>query len=241
MKVKFYFILVLLASVLYAQKQGAKIVSPEPKFDFGNIIEGQRVSHEFVIKNEGDEVLEIRKVNASCGCTAAQPDKDKLAPGESTKIKVQFDSSNRQGKQVKYVYVMTNDKTNPQIRLEFTTFIEERGVSDTKSVNGGRMIVAPSKYDFGTIREGSVVSTNIFLKNIGNEALEIKSINNSCDCISYDLSTKKINPQESAVLKVTLNTIDRKGKFTRTLTISATDSVEPNQVIVLFANIISKD
>lgn len=234
-------ILFLIVSIINGQNQGPKIVAPEPKYDFGNIIEGQRVSHEFVVKNEGDEVLEIRKINASCGCTAAQPEKDKLAPGESTKIKVHFDSSHRQGKQVKYVYIMTNDRTNPQIRLEFTTFIEERGVSDTRSISGGRLIISPAKYDFGTIKEGSIVSTNVFLKNIGNEPVVINSINNSSDCISYELSSKKIGPNENAIMKIELNTKNRSGKFTRTLTISANDSVEPNKVIVLFANIISKD
>lgn len=241
MKGKLLVILFLVVSIINGQNQGPKIVAPEPKYDFGNIIEGQRVSHEFVVKNDGDEVLEIRKINASCGCTAAQPEKDKLAPGESTKIKVHFDSSHRQGKQVKYVYIMTNDKTNPQIRLEFTTFIEERGVSDSKSVSGGRLIITPTKYDFGTIKEGSIVSTNVFLKNIGNEPVVINSINNSCDCISYNLSSKKINANENAIMKIELNTKNRSGKFTRTLTISANDSVEPNKVIVLFANIISKD
>lgn len=241
MKNIFVLVLLILTSVSFAQKMGPKITAPEPKFDFGNILEGQRVSHEFVVQNDGDEVLEIRKINASCGCTAARPDKDRLAPGESTKIKVHFDSSNREGKQVKYVYVMTNDKANPQIRLEFTAFIEERGVSDTKSINSGRLIITPTKYDFGTIKEGSVVSVNIFMKNVGKENVEIKSINNSCDCITYDLSSKIIKPNENAVMKIILDTKNRSGKFTRTVTISATDSVEPNQVLVFFANIISKD
>ncbi|GAB4129719.1 MAG: DUF1573 domain-containing protein [Ignavibacteriales bacterium] len=237
MKNKIFFMMILAVSI-FAQKQGAKISAVEPKYDFGEITEGQRVSHEFVVKNEGDETLEIRKINASCGCTAAQPDKDRLAPGESTKIKVFFDSSNRQGKQVKYVYVMTNDQANPQIRLEFTCDIQPRLVSDTKEVNGARLIITPNKFDFGDVKEGKIVSTNIFLKNIGNSQLVISSINSSSDNIKTSINTTKLNQNENAVMKVELDTSKRAGKFTRTITISANDSVEPNQTIVIFANII---
>lgn len=234
-------ILFLLAVSVFAQKQGAKIFAVEPKYDFGEIIEGQRVSHEFVVKNVGDEILEIRKISASCGCTAAKPDKDKLAPGESTKIKVHFDSSNRQGKQVKYVYVMTNDKSNPQIRLEFTCDIQPRLVSDSKEINGARLIITPTKFDFGDVKEGSVVSTNIFLKNVGSSQLVINSINSSTDNFKIYLNTQKLNKNENAVLKIEFDTSKLKGKFTRTVTISANDPVEPNQTIVIFANVISKD
>jgi len=235
------FLLMLLSTLTFAQKQGAKIFAEIPKHDFGEIIEGQRVTHEFVVKNVGDEILEIRKINASCGCTAAQPDKDKLAPGESTKIKVHFDSSNRQGKQVKYVYVMTNDKSNPQIRLEFTCDIQPRNVTNTKDVSGARLIITPAKFDFGNVKGGSVVSTNIFLKNIGNSQLKINSVNNSCDCFKTTLNATTLNQNENAVMKLDFDTSKRSGKFTRTITISANDSVEPNQTIVIFANIINKD
>lgn len=235
------FILLLFAVSVFAQKQGAKISAAEPKYDFGELIEGQRVSHEFVVKNDGDETLEIRKINASCGCTAAHPEKDRLAPGESTKIKVNFDSSNRQGKQVKYVYVMTNDKSNPQIRLEFTCDIQPRLVSNSKEVSGARLVITPTKFDFGNVKEGSKVSTNFFLKNIGNSTLTINSINSSCDCFKTSINTKKINQDENAVMKLEFDTSKRSGKFTRTVTISANDSVEPNQTIVILANIIDKD
>ena len=102
--------LFLVQSVVIGQTVGAQVSSPENRFDFGDIQEGQVVSHSFEIFNSGDEDLIINKVKASCGCTAAQPEKDILKSGESTKIKVKFNSSRRSGKQKKYVYVFSNDK-----------------------------------------------------------------------------------------------------------------------------------
>jgi hypothetical protein len=39
-----------------------RLVLPEPKFDFGTVPAGQVAEHVFEIRNGGDAVLEIRKV-----------------------------------------------------------------------------------------------------------------------------------------------------------------------------------
>ncbi len=42
---------------------GPKAVVPEPVYQFENVPEGQKVSHEYVIKNGGDSLLKIVKVS----------------------------------------------------------------------------------------------------------------------------------------------------------------------------------
>jgi len=42
--------------------QGPKMVLEELKFDFGEVKEGEVVSHTFRVLNQGDQPLEIRKV-----------------------------------------------------------------------------------------------------------------------------------------------------------------------------------
>jgi len=42
---------------------------PETEFDFGEIEEGEKVTHEFKFKNTGKEPLVISKAQGSCGCT----------------------------------------------------------------------------------------------------------------------------------------------------------------------------
>lgn len=43
--------------------------------DFGNITQGQVVTHSFIISNNGGELLKLSNVKASCGCTVANPEK----------------------------------------------------------------------------------------------------------------------------------------------------------------------
>ena len=85
--------------------------------DFGNINEGDVVNHSFVISNNGGDLLKIIDVRASCGCTAASPDKKELKPGESTNISVSFNSKGRKGPQTKTVTVTTNDTEKPTLSL----------------------------------------------------------------------------------------------------------------------------
>ena len=90
--------------------------SPQPKikFDknshnFWRVKQNSRSSAEFIIKNEGNAKLVLRKTKASCGCTAGQPAKMELEPGESTTIKVIYSSGGKVGKQKQNVRIISND------------------------------------------------------------------------------------------------------------------------------------
>lgn len=85
--------------------------------DFGVIANASKVSTDFTITNNGGRPLIIRKTKASCGCTATQPAKTVLEPGESTTIHVTFDSVGKSGKQQKSILVITNDPKQPSTNL----------------------------------------------------------------------------------------------------------------------------
>ncbi len=64
----------------------------ETEFDFGEIEEGEKITHEFSFKNTGSEPLVISKAVGSCGCTVPDWPREPIAAGESAVIKVQYDS-----------------------------------------------------------------------------------------------------------------------------------------------------
>ncbi len=105
---------------IYSEEEIAnspRIVFEETEFDGGDILEGQKLTHDFRFRNEGKSDLEIYSVRASCGCTATAPEKKILKPGESSYIRATFNSSGRQGPQHKTITVMTNDVQNPRVLL----------------------------------------------------------------------------------------------------------------------------
>jgi hypothetical protein len=119
--------MVFLSAFIFAQVIGPKISVLQPDHDFGDIKQGDKVSHNFTLTNSGGDLLKITDVRGSCGCTAAVPEKNELKPGESTQIKVEFNSQGRKGKQVKYVYIKTNDKENPELKLKISGNVVQKG------------------------------------------------------------------------------------------------------------------
>jgi hypothetical protein len=78
-------------------------------WDFGQVKQGEIAQHDFILKNETNDLLEINSVHSSCGCTASQADKKSLMPQSSTTIKVSFNSHGYIGPVTQFVYVNTDN------------------------------------------------------------------------------------------------------------------------------------
>jgi len=89
-----------------------QIMFKETSYDFGKIIQGEKVEHTFHFTNAGRADLVITKVSTSCGCTATNYPHDPIKPGEGGKIDVVFDSHNKKGFQNKTITVLTNTQPN---------------------------------------------------------------------------------------------------------------------------------
>lgn len=98
-----------------AEAQPGAVFS-ETVIDVGAVKKGERVSYEFTVQNEGDQVLQITEVKPSCGCTVAEYDKT-IQPGGTGRITAVVDTTNFKGPIAKSVKVFTNDPTNPRVNL----------------------------------------------------------------------------------------------------------------------------
>lgn len=85
------------------------IFLPETTHDFGVMTKGTVAGYNFKIMNKGRSTLEIRRVRTSCGCTAALVSNNKIEPGESTELHVEFDSSTENGKVRRVIEIISND------------------------------------------------------------------------------------------------------------------------------------
>lgn len=93
-----FLVLISLQNSLFAQdstamsQQGNILELKEKSFDFGSILQGRPVSHEFVLFNKGTDTLKMENVQASCGCTTPVWSKEPVAPNGSTVIKVGYNA-----------------------------------------------------------------------------------------------------------------------------------------------------
>ncbi len=88
--------------------------------DFGTIQEGETVETTFTFTNSGKSDLIIVDARGSCGCTVPEyPKNTPIPPGESGKIRVSFDSSNKPNMQQKTVTISANtDSGRETIRIK---------------------------------------------------------------------------------------------------------------------------
>ncbi|HEX4888298.1 MAG TPA: DUF1573 domain-containing protein [Luteibaculaceae bacterium] len=88
------------------------ITFKEERIDFGTIQEGDKVTKTFEFENTGKSELVLSGVSAACGCTVPNNwPRQPIAPGETGRIEVTFNSQGKPGQQVKQIVVTAN--TNP--------------------------------------------------------------------------------------------------------------------------------
>ena len=78
------------------------------EYNFGTIIQGEKVSYSFKFKNTGENDLIITNAKGSCGCTVPNYSEEPVAPGAEGVIDVVFDSTGKGGKQRKTVTLTAN-------------------------------------------------------------------------------------------------------------------------------------
>ncbi len=92
--------------------------------NFDTIKGGEKVYYDFILNNKGIRDLNIRSVKPTCGCTAVVPEKKIIPPGDSTFIRVYFDSKGYKGFSKKGVTIITDDPVNYKQFLWITGYIE---------------------------------------------------------------------------------------------------------------------
>lgn len=84
----------------------------ETDYDFGKIIQGEKIAYDYHFVNSGKGDLVISRVSTSCGCTVGNYPKKPVKPGEKAKIEVVFDSKGKKGFQNKTITVLANTEPN---------------------------------------------------------------------------------------------------------------------------------
>lgn len=160
----------------------AAIRVTQAEFNFGEVFQGEKVTHVFGFTNSGDAPLLIDRVKSSCGCTAALLSSKEIAPGESGTIKATFDSSRFRGAITKMIYLYSNASGNETTRLAIKGKVKPVVDFD------------PQQLVFGGVEEGSVKQLTVVLKNASERDLLIQNIRASNTAISATTEAKLLRP-----------------------------------------------
>ncbi|MEP7255599.1 MAG: DUF1573 domain-containing protein [Ferruginibacter sp.] len=101
-----------------ALKDSTSVEIIDSVYNFGKVMDGEKVEYNYRFRNIGNKPLIIIKASASCGCTVPQKPEKPILPGEIGFIKVVFDSKNRIGEAHKSITVVSNANPEfPQLML----------------------------------------------------------------------------------------------------------------------------
>jgi len=109
------------------------------------------------------------------------------------------------------------------------------GATTIALASSGPSIYFPEDYwDFGEITPDEFPTYIFRFKNIGDEVLIIKGTKVSCEsCIDPLISTKELNPGEEGELKITVNSLDMIGRFTKRIYVESNDPDHPRTTITV--------
>lgn len=95
-----------------------RILVSEEEWDFGKVIQGEKPTHIFIVKNVGEGDLIIESLKESCACIEASISTTLIRPGESAELEVSYDTTDYVGKDEKHVHIYSNDPQEPDKRIE---------------------------------------------------------------------------------------------------------------------------
>ncbi|MFI4870575.1 MAG: DUF1573 domain-containing protein [Phycisphaerales bacterium JB061] len=108
--------------------------------DFGDVDDSETVKQMVTITNTGDDVLEIGKINVTCGCTASEVEQSSLQPGESTQLEVSFNPKRRTGNQHgKRVTIESNDPSGAA-EVGLKVFVIPRVITEPQLAAFGKVL-----------------------------------------------------------------------------------------------------
>ena len=97
------------------------------KYDFGDVVNGEIVEQEVIVKNIGGEDLYISHVLTTCGCTTASLEPRVIPSGGEANLQVAFDSGAHgpylEGEVIRRVILVTNDPDQYEATVDFSANI----------------------------------------------------------------------------------------------------------------------
>jgi len=178
--------------------------------DFGKLLQQKVVHWNPKVTNKTDHPITLLQVRANCGCTVPIPDKTILAPGETMKINITFDSGLFEGHQEKIVTVKTDEPY---------TYVIIITVNVVKAYSFTPAILDIPNFDGKAIREVNL-STNIKGKPFTIKRIESKSPH---------ITVKKNSPTE---VEITATGEESAGENTVLMYLSGMDKPVDYRVIV---------
>ncbi len=220
-------VLVLWSLAWPAAAKKPRIVFDQESWDFGNVKQGETLKHEFIFKNAGDAVLNIKSVETSCGCTVALVSKKQLGPGQEGRVKITFSTAGYGGKVYKVIYLDSDDPSQPRVQFSITANI--------KTPPQPRIEISPYTVDLGLVLEGEPLGAEVVIQNKGELELVVECDHKTASFSSGDKPLTfplKIAAGKEKKIRMKVTLLNRLGIFREFIQFKSND---PTRQVMSFS------
>lgn len=113
--------------------------------------------------------------------------------------------------------------------------------ANQKIVTDGPIInFVENKFDFGSIKEGEIVSHTFKFKNSGNQPLVVSEVRVTCGCTTPDWTKTPVAPGQTGFITAQFNSTGKPGQNHKVITVIS-NSVTGNTPISFIADVTPRD
>ena len=155
-----------------------KIFCNNPTYNFGVRNSKTNVFHKFLIKNNGNIPLLIKRIRTCCGAKVETTTKN-ILPGKSTVINVKLPLNQFNGKLNRVIYIESNDTEKPIYKLSLTGVVNKT------------IYAQPEKICLNSFALNQILSTNITLWHKFGDSFSITNLIISDNINNVKVDTNK--------------------------------------------------
>ena len=178
------FSLLMLGLVCSAAARGQssdapKLVLSQEAWDFGPVWHPEAPTLTLTVRNEGAAELKITNIKPTCGCTSVEPGRTGVPPGETTELKIRYDTKGKQDRVSSSVIIESNDPARPRIEFRIAGFVK-RAVRRIPLAGLSLRTLDPNPGQTTTVR----------LENRTDEPMKLALL--SCSIDGLDIEVKEV-------------------------------------------------
>lgn len=198
-----------------------KVSIAQTEFNFGEVKQGEMISHTFTVKNTGAANLEIKDVRPGCGCTASDFDKV-ILPGQEGKVTLKVNTAGFHGSLSKFADVTTSDPVNPNFTLTLVMVIRKPDETP-EGQKVGPFVVGPSARWQGRLTQGGSTDVMFTVINTTPQPVKLTKILAGSEAFTTKLQT--LEEGKRYLITATSSAALKAGPLAETIKV-ATDSSE---------------
>jgi hypothetical protein len=193
----------------------SNLLIPESTFDFGLAPQKSKLTHVFWLKSTGDDSLIIDKIVPGCGCTKAPLDKSRIAPGDSARLEIIFDTRTSRSKVSKRPKIFVKGSDLPRSVQIMSTVMSNPDSARPVSAT-------PYKLDISQFGEKARSAIEFTLTNSSNIAQRLEVIDLQSEFFDLELANS-IQAGETISARLTVKESKLSQSFEKSLTLSITN------------------